>query len=146
MPGIILKQLPGTLTSVFNTGSAFAANTQLVSATIDNTIGGAGDGYTWGRLRFKGTFSVSPNANAALLVYLLRSDDGSTFEDGSTTVTPAGLPHCIIVPRIVNTAQVISEECRLPAGKLKVLFINGAGAQINSGWTLDLLPLTTEWV
>jgi hypothetical protein len=142
-----LKQLVSSQQTLLNTGATLTNNSQAISSAFDNTQGGTGDGYTKGRLTLSGTFGTAPAANTGLSIWFLTSEDGTTYEDGDASTTPSRPPDYVIPVRAVNTAQLIAKECLLPAAKFKVLARNdGTGQTLNSGWTLKVLPITSQLV
>lgn len=148
----IEKILLGTQATIFSTGStsSLANNALITSASTYNNIqsGGAGDGYTRCRLTLNATFASSPTVPSSLNVYFLTSEDvGSTFEAGSSSVTPQRSPDCVI-PYIASTsATQYVGDCSLPCSIMNVLVQNAASGQsISSGWGLKLLPYTRQSV
>jgi hypothetical protein len=134
----------GTQATPLTTGATLANNALAISAAYNNTIGGgSGDGYARARFTLNVTFSVAPAASTGISVWLLTSEDGTTYEDGDASTTPARPPDIVIPVRAVTTAQQIARDAYLPPGLLKVLAKNDAtGQTMSSGWTLKLLPYT----
>jgi hypothetical protein len=74
----------------------------------------------------------------------LREVDGTNYEDGSSTVTPARNPDLVFPLRAVTTAQRIVVIGDLPPGSFVALLRNdGTGqAMAASGNTLKIRPVT----
>lgn len=147
MPAVVEKYLLGTQTTLLSTGLDSLANNGLaISAEFDNTIGAAGDGYTLCDVELVVTYGSAPTAGVAL--WFLGTQDGTNYEDGDASVTPAKLPACVFPLRAVTTAQRIIRRVALPWGKLKALLKNdGTGqAMAASGNTLKIRPVTRESV
>ncbi len=141
-----IKNLRGTLTSLLTTELNSLANNALnVGSAITLTTGEPG--YRSGELECVVTFGTAPTANTCLLVWFLSEVDGTNYEDGGTSVTPARIPDAIIQLRAVTTAQRIIVPCTLPPGTFKALLKNdGTGqAMAASGNTLKVRPVTESF-
>lgn len=132
------------LNSLGSTGAAAA------SANLANLVGTSNtDGYIRGNLELAfGALGGSMNSNTGFMVYFLPTVDGTNFEDGSSSVTPARLPDVYLAARAVSTAQRIHRRCRVPVGTLGVLIVADTTGQAlpASGNTLKLLLSTDELV
>lgn len=143
------KWLLGTQTSLLTTGlNSLANNARAISAAFDNTIGQTGDGYTLCDVELVVTYGTAPTANTGCSVWFLGSQDGTNYEDGDASTTPARAPDVVFPLRAVTTAQRIIRRVWLPWGLMKVLLINdGTGqAMAASGNTLKVRPVTREGV
>jgi hypothetical protein len=143
------KYLLGSLASLITTGLNSLANNSLVAgAAFDNTAGAAGDGYLLCDLELVVTYGVAPAANTGCSVWFLGSADGTNYEDGDASTTPARLPDAVFPLRAVTTAQRINRRVLLPAGKLTPLLKNdGTGqAMAASANTLKVRPVTHQGV
>jgi hypothetical protein len=143
------KLLLSSQTSLLTTGLNSLANNGLaISSAFDNTVGQAGDGYTLCDLELVVTYGSAPTANTAVSVWLLGSQDGTNYEDGDASTTPAKLPTCVFPLRAVTTAQRIIRRVALPWGLMKAVLKNdGTGqAMAASGNTLKIRPVTREMV
>lgn len=141
--------LAGSVTTLATTAlNSLANNTNVACTAFDNTVGATGDGYMLCDLELAVTFGTNPTANTGFSLWLLQSQDGSAYEDGSSSVTPARAPDVIFPVRAVTTAQLIIRRCWLPWGKLTPLLRNeGTGQTIAaSGNTLKIRPVTPESV
>lgn len=139
------KYLLGTQTSLLTTGlNSLANNALAISGAFDNTVGQTGDGYTLCDLELVVTYGSAPTANTGVTVWLLGSQDGTNYEDGDASTTPARLPDAVFPLRAVTTAQRIIRRVSLPHGLMKALLLNdGTGqAMAASGNTLKIRPVT----
>lgn len=143
------KYLLGTQTTLLSTELNSLANNALgLGPAFDNTQAAAGDGYTLCDVELAVTYGTAPAANTGVSVWLLGSQDGTTYEDGSTAITPARLPDLVFPLRAVTTAQRIVRRVVLPFGKFKALGKNdGTGQSMAaSGNTLKVRPVTKQAV
>lgn len=139
-----ISQLSGTIQTVLDTALNSMANNALVlsgeitltslnylEAEIELYIAGMGG---------------TPTANTAFVLWILRALDGTNYEDGGTSVTPARLPDAFFTVRAVSTAQRLRARVKLPPGAMKFLLKNdGTGqALASSGNTLKVKPLTVQ--
>lgn len=141
------KYLLGSQATVLSTAATLANNALVAGSAYDNTQGQTGDGYTECDVELAVTFGVAPTANTGVSIWFLRSQDGTNYEDGSSSVTPARAPD-IAIPVLASTsAQRIIRPATLPPGKITVLLKNdGTGQTMSSGWTLKLRPITRQGV
>lgn len=103
---------------------SLASAASIVSTAQDNTS--VKDQCLDLVLNVKG--AVAFTAGSTFDVWVLTSLDGSVYEDGSASVTPARPPDVYFYPRAVNTAQVlILTGIQLPPTKYKILFRNSGG-------------------
>lgn len=143
------KYLLGSVTSLLTTGlNSLANNALAVSAAYDNTQGAAGDGYTLCDLELVVTYGTAPAANTGCSVWFLASQDGTNYEDGDASTTPARNPDVVLPVRAVTTAQRVIRRAWLPWGLSKALLKNdGTGqAMAASGNTLKIRPATYQGV
>jgi hypothetical protein len=111
--------------SVMSTGlNALAATTgKAISAAIDNSV----TGDLFDDLELSVTFASAPTAGTVVELYLLPSiDGGTTYPDGSSSVTPqSSLYVGGFAVRAVTTAQVmVLRGVALPPGSFKYLVQN----------------------
>jgi hypothetical protein len=142
------KYLLGTQTSLMTTGLDSLANNGLVlGAAFDNTQGQTGDGSTLCDLELVVTYSSAPAAGTGCTLWMLGTQDGTNYEDGGTSVTPARAPFCVFPVRAVTTAQRIIQRAYLPWGLMKPLLKNdGTGQAFSTGNTLKVRPVTRQGV
>lgn len=144
---MIEKYLLGSLASLLTTSlNSLANNALAISSLYDNTQGQTGDGYTICDLELVVTYGSAPTANTGVTLWILASADGTTYEDGDASTTPARLPETVFPLRAVTSAQRIIRRVALPPGKLKFLVKNdGTGQDIAaSGNTLKIRPVTRQ--
>jgi len=149
MTAVVTKQLMLAQTTLATTALNSMANNALVACTVfDNTIGQNGDGSEEADFELVVTFGTNPTANTGFSLWLLVANDGTNYEDGSSSVTPARAPDLTFPVRAVTTQQRINKRCSLPAGKFTPLLKNdGTGQAIaSSGNILNIRPVTREGV
>lgn len=105
-------------------------------------------GYVLGEVELVVTFGSTPTANTSVSVWFLREIDGTNYEDGSASVTPARNPDVVIPIRATTNAQRIIKQCVLPSGDFKPLVRNDGTGQAfaSSGNTLKIRPITLQSV
>lgn len=147
---VVEKYLLGTNTSLMTTELNSLANNALAAASgsFSNVVGGAGDGAPLAYVELVVTFGTAPAANAGVSLWLLARPDGTNFEDGSSSVTPARAPDVVFPLRAVTTAQRVARLVQLPPGVLSPLIKNDGTGQAfaSSSNTLKLLPCSYEGV
>ena len=91
---------------------------------------------------------LSAQTNPAIHVWLLARTDGSNFEDGSDTVTPARAPDKIVPLREVNDAQRVFARFLLTTpDQGKLLIKNKTGVALaSSGNTVKYMLYSQEIV
>lgn len=143
------KYLLGSQTSLLTTGlNSLASNALALSSAFDNTQGQAGDGYTLCDLELVVTYGSAPGANTGVSIWFLGSQDGTNYEDGDASTTPARMPDVVIPVLATTNAQRIVRRVVLPWGKLKALAKNDntGQAMAASGNTLKVRPVTRQQV
>ena len=143
------KHRLGGVTTVASTVLNSLANTSLAAGTVfDNTQGAAGDGYTLMDVELVVAFATAPTIPSAITLWVLAAPDGTNYEDGDATTTPARQPDLVFPMRAVTTAQRISIRAALPWGLIKPLLKNDATGQAlaASGNTLKFRLATREAV
>lgn len=143
------KWLLGSQATLLSTGLNSLANNGLaLSSLFDNTVGQTGDGYILCDVELVATYGSAPTANTGVAVWFLGAQDGTNYEDGDASTTPARMPDVVFPLRTVTTAQRILRRVWLPWGKLKALLKNdGTGqAMAASGNTLIIRPVTLQGV
>ncbi|OGT59912.1 MAG: hypothetical protein A3E01_10740 [Gammaproteobacteria bacterium RIFCSPHIGHO2_12_FULL_63_22] len=151
MVAVVEKLLLASSTTVLSTGlNSLANNSLAISSAFDNTIGQTGDGYTLCQIELAlaapgGTLTANKSATG----WFLQAPDGTNYEDGGTSTTPARAPDFVIPLAASSSAQRVTiKDIPLPPGLSKVLLKNdGTGQTWNaSGNTLILTPYTRELV
>lgn len=126
--------------TVLDTGlNALANAAAATSATISNDQTTELDQYADFELAF--TMNVAPTADRALSLYIVRSVDGTNFEDG-TAARPPRNGWAGAFPSAASTAaqRVVVSGVLLPPGDFRVLLVNETGQSLSaSGHTLKML-------
>jgi hypothetical protein len=119
----------GTHTDVLTTElNSLANNSTAITAAIDNTS----NHFIYIDVELEVTFGSAPTLNAGLNLYVVPSQDGTNYADGSAG-TPGTIPapHClrgVFLVRAVTSAQrIILERIEVPPGLYKLLLENKAG-------------------
>lgn len=150
MAAVVEKLLLGSQTSLLTTGlNSLANNSLAVSSAFDNTIGQTGDGYVLCDLELVVTFGTNPTAGTGIAVWFLQTQDGTNYEDGDASTTPARAPDAVIPVRASTSAQrIIVKHVDMPPGLFKALLKNDGTGQAfaASGNTLKIRPYTREGV
>jgi hypothetical protein len=121
-------------------------NSLALGAVFNNLQGQTGGGYTFCDVELVVTYGTAPAANTGISFWFLGSQDGTNFEDGSTSITPGRMPDVVFPLRAVTTAQRILRRTWLPWGLWQPLVKNdGTGqALAASGNTLKIRPVTRQ--
>lgn len=136
----------GTLESLLTTGLNSLANNGLV---LSSAVTITDSGYVLADVELVVTFGTNPTANTGISVWFLREVDGSTYEDGDASTTPARAPDLVLPVRATTSAQrIIVPNVLLPPGTFKALIKNDGTGQAfaSSGNTLKLKCYTTQAV
>lgn len=150
----VVKQLEqGTAVSLLTTelNSTGTDTMTAAGAAVTNAVGTANtDGYERGKVEFvMAAYTGTPAAGSALYVWFLRTVDGTNYEDGSATVTPARSPDVVVPLRaFASGPQRVVVECWVPVGLWKPIAKNaGTGLTLAaSGNTVKILLNTDEGV
>lgn len=143
------KYLLGSQSNLLTTELNSLANNGLaIGSAYNNTQGQTGDGYTLCDLELVVTYGSAPTANTGVSFWFLTTQDGTNYEDGDGSTTPARLPDCVFPLRAVTTAQRIVRRVVLPWGLFKPLVKNdGTGqAMAASGNTVKIRPVARQGV
>lgn len=104
---------------------ANAANA-IGTTAIDNT---AATPYKYIEFDFTlASIDLSTQTSPAIYIWLLERVDGTNYEDGGASVTPARNPDIIIPLRIVSGAQIVQGACQIKPGYFLALISNRSGA------------------
>jgi hypothetical protein len=141
----------GSIATLMSTElNSLANNTNVAaSAAYDNTpSSGAGDGSPLAEIELVCTFGTAPTAGTSIALWFLQRPDGTNYEDGSSSVTPARAPDCVLPLRAVTTAQRVVIEVAIPPGPFIALARNDATGQslASSGNTIKIRPYTLDGV
>lgn len=135
--------LPGTIGTWLSSGSTLTNNSLLLGSAITLTE----PGYTRAVCELALTgFSGAVTANTGMSMWLIRQVDGTNYEDGDASTTPARMPDAVFPLRAVSTAQRVSiPNIEVPPGLFKVLLKNdGTGFTMNATWTVKCLPYVLQ--
>jgi hypothetical protein len=121
--------------------NALASNGLVLGSAVNNVQGGGGgDGQPMMRLVVAWKYAVAPAVNSGIAVWFVRSTDGptgSTFEDGSTTLTPSRSPDVFISAYADANAHSQARDVVAPVGHFKALWKNDATAQALAATNTD---------
>jgi len=137
--------LQGTAQTYITTSTALTNNSLVVSSAVSASP--AGYMLTDCELNIAST-SGTVTAGTAVVGWWLRSVDGSTYSDGSTSVTPPSLPDMSFPLQAISGAQrVVRGDIRAPAGSHKLLIKNdGTGVSLQgSPWTVKCTFFTPQY-
>lgn len=137
-------QLRGTLDTALSTELNSLANNSLAIKASVLTLASAQ--YLLAEVELVVTFGVTPTANTGISVWFLREVDGTNYEDGSASITPARAPDVVLPIRAVTSAQRITVQCMIPPGSFYPLLKNDGTGQAfaASGNTLKIRPITLQ--
>ena len=137
------RWLAGTVDTWVNGTSTLANNSLVISGVI--TITSAGYTRAVCELAMPAP-SGTVTANTAVSVWMLRQVDGTNYEDGDGSTTPARFPDMVFPLRAVSGAQRVElPSIELPPGLFKALVKNdGTGVTLNTTWTLKCLPYVLQ--
>lgn len=115
-------------------GNILATELNSLASGSRSNVGTEYDNSTnkdcWGQLEFVLTFASAPSAiDPYVLVYMVNSLDGTTYEDGSNTVDPGAhkLIDRIPVRAVVGPQILHSRLFTLKSAKTKFMVLNGSG-------------------
>ena len=133
--GSISSVLTTELNSLANNGTALGSAYTMSPA-----------GYILAELELVVTYGTAPTANTGVSVWFLRAVDGTNYEDGDNSTTPARLPDVVFPLRAVTTAQRVTRRVAVPPGVFKPVAKNDGTGQTMaaSGNTVKILPLTFQ--
>lgn len=146
------KLYVGTQTTII-AGAALnglANNALVLGSAFDNTIAAAGDGGCLCDLElYLDSLASAATANTAFALWLLQASDGTNYEDGGTSVTPARMPDVVFPLRAVSTVQRVVRKVWLPWGVWIPLLKNdgsGQGVGANNNSFLKVRPVTFQLI
>jgi hypothetical protein len=129
--------------------NSLANNALAIGSAFDNTVGQTGDGYTLCDIELvTGTWGGAPSLGTCISLWFLQTQDGTNYEDGDASTTPARMPDVILPLRTVSTAQRVIKRALVPWGKFKPLAKNDATAQTMNatGNTIKIRMITRQSV
>jgi len=109
--------------------NALANNALMLGAVIDFAASGADRKLFLDIEAYVASVDLSAQTNPALYIWLLRRTDGTNFEDGTASVTPARMPDKIIPLREFNGVQRTQTNMLLTTpdqGRILIKNVTGA--------------------
>jgi len=130
----------GSIATLLSTEmNALSTNTNTVVGSAYSSSGN----YLFAEVEVSLTLASTVAPNFAALLWLLRAPDGTNYEDGSNTITPARCADVLWPMRSGSTTQRMTKRIVLPPGTFIPLFRNECGAALTaSGHTVKILPFT----
>lgn len=142
--GAISQAAYGTIVSAMTTElNSLANNAWAISSALG---GDASAQYLYGDFELAWSQAATPTVDTSIDLYLIRSADGTNYEDGATSGPVLPGPNSYIgsfAVRGVSSAQRrIIRDVRLPPGLFKAFLLNNATgtAFASSGNTLKWRP------
>lgn len=146
---IIKQELYGTIVSCMTTElNSLANNAYAISGALGSDATTAA--FLYGDFELAWTQAATPAADTLIDLFLVRSADGTNYEDGSASLVPGANTYVgSFQLRAVSTAQrKVIRDVRMPPGLYKcIIFNNGTGtAFAASGNTLKVRPHNLQTV
>lgn len=119
-------------------GSRSNAGTEYDNATNKNQ---------WGWVQLDATFGSNPTDRKTIDIYMVKALDGTNYEDGSSSVRPAGATWVASVDTIASTSaqKRTSNRFEIPPTKVKFIAENNCGVAFPaSGSTVKLFTSNDE--
>jgi hypothetical protein len=120
------------------------------STVYDNSVGQNGGGATRCRVEVFVTFqTTTPTANTQILVWLLKSADGTNYEPTPSSTVSPGSALQLSFPVNSGSGQLITrgvQDIDCPPGKMKAVLKNDGTSQTfaTSGNTVKMYPVTLQ--
>jgi hypothetical protein len=144
---IITKQLTGSPSTLLTLTTLTNNSWSTVGSNFNNTVGQTGDGYLFCELQGAFTFAAAPTAGSAVQVMLLRSQDGTTFEDTSTATVKLGrLPNVTLPVTSGQATTKVTLEIKCPPGIFRAQALNDGTGQTMTTGSITMRMLTPEGV
>jgi hypothetical protein len=118
------------------------------SGVFNNVQGGGGlGGFTQALFLIHiASLASAPTAGTGFFFWFINSLDGSLFEDGSATITPARRADLVIPVRAATGVQNIIVQSSLPPNSFYVLCDQNTGQTLaSSGNYLKVCPVTNQF-
>jgi hypothetical protein len=140
----VITQVRGTLDTALSTELNSLANNALAAKSSALTLSTAG--YLMGEVELSITFGTSPTASTGISVWFLREVDGSDYESGSSSLTPARAPDVVLPVIATTSAQRVIVPCVIPPGTFIPLAKNDGTGQAfpSSGTTIKIRPVSPQ--
>ena len=145
------KLLLGSQTTLLSTelNSLAASAWTAAGSAFDNTQGATGDGYILCDIELVCTLAANATANTGFMLWLLRSQDGTNYEDTPTsTVGLNRAPDAFLPYTTGQTTTRVCVQALLPPGKFKPVGQNtdASHAMSASGNTIKIRPIARQQV
>ena len=152
MPATLKQVVAGSTITLLSTelNSLGTNSNGNAGSAVNNVSGGTAnaDGYVRGTVElYLATYTGTTSASSGLSLWFLRSiDGGTTYEDGSSSVTPARNPDVFVPVRaLASGPQRVAVPCWVPAGYFKPLGRNdGTGITWAASANLVTIKLDTD--
>ncbi|MEW5857405.1 MAG: hypothetical protein AB1861_08490 [Cyanobacteriota bacterium] len=120
-----------------------ANNTRVAGQILDNTITRA----LFANLELAVQFTVAPNADSLIQLYLLPSIDGTNYADGSPTIAPGveSFTTNFVLKNTLNLQRIPAQRIPLDPFRYLPLIVNTSGQAFPaSGSTLRIASFSYE--
>lgn len=132
-----------TPTTITASGSAVSNDAGDLSGVISNES----DGDQFGDFELVATWSTAPNSDALVEAYIVRTVDGTNYEDNNTEGRPrSGFIGGYIVDNVTSSQRLMLRGVPLPPRDFKVYLLNKTGQTMGAGWTHKIVKYTPETV
>ena len=135
MANLIKWSALGTRTLVINGDATPPSLKNLANSArvLGNEIDNATDRNQYADWHVDLRFAVAPAAGSVVEVYFVEAHDGTNYEDGDSSTTPAKSPAFIVPVRAVATQQkIVVPYILLPPFKFKPLLLNSSGQALTN--------------
>lgn len=140
--------LAGTLNIIMQSDLNTLANgAAVISAATENTVMTGGvvtptnSNYPNAEFEHVSSSTAAATAQTTVLYWFLRAIDGSTYEEGSSSVIPTRDPDLVFIMEAL-TSQRVTKQAKMPVGPFKVLCQNNSGQAFLSANKLSCKPFT----
>lgn len=121
---------------------------RVLGNEVDPT--GAANRFPLALVQLKVRCAVAPTGSPFVSLYFLTAADGTQYEDGDSSTTPARPADLVLPVRLVNTQQFIQlKNVLLPPSPFKPLVINSTGQALTNTDNENILsyrPYTEDLV
>lgn len=133
------KTAYNTITVIVSSGASIANNARSVVSAAQGGDAVAADLY--GDWELVCTFATAPTLDTTLDLYVVRSVDGTNYEDGSDTVRPAAgsFIGAFQVRNVTTSQRMVIRDTPMPPGLYRcIIHNNNTGQTVSAGWTLKV--------
>lgn len=115
--------------------NALGSAAGVISAVLSNDAADELDLYV--DLELTVTYAVAPTENSLVEVYIVRSVDGTNYEDASAEGRPKhGYVGGFVLDNVTSAQRIILPEVRLPPDDFKLYVVNKAGTAMPATGTV----------